>query len=277
MARTNTSATEILKQEEQPQFENAKTAKKRTIRERLELLAPEIEKALPSVITPDRFMRLALTATRQNKLLESCEDRTLFGALLLAAQLGLEPNTPLGHAYIIPYKNNRTGNTEAQFQIGYKGLLDLAYRTGDFKRIFAYTVYENDEFQIEYGLDHKCVHVPKLVDRGEPIGYYAVYVLKNGGEAFVFMSIEDIKRDRDKYSQAAKSGKSSPWDSDFDAMAKKTVLKRLLKYAPLSTEYKEVLIKDDSKATLNYKEGEKEAIEIDYDIYDDTPLETEEE
>ena len=204
-------------------------------------MKPQIEAALPSVITPERFTRMALTAVSSNPQLANCTPKSFMGALMQAAQLGLEPNTPLGQAYLIPYRNK--GTLEVQYQTGYKGLIDLAHRSGEFKNIEARVVYENDEFEFEYGLEPKLVHRPTKGDRGKPIYYYAVFTLVNGGFGFEVMSKEDIDIHKNKYSQAAGS-KYSPWNTAYDSMAKKTVLKQVLKYAPIKTEFAKQVIQD---------------------------------
>ena len=104
---------------------------------------------------------------------------SFIGALLNAAQLGLEVNTPLGLAYLIPYKNK--GQIECQFQLGYKGMITLAYRNPDIQTIQAQTVYENDEFIFEYGLNPKLIHRPAVTDRGEPVYFYALFKTIKGG------------------------------------------------------------------------------------------------
>lgn len=206
-------------------------------------MKPQIEAALPSVITTERFTRMALTAVSSNPKLANCTPKSFMGALMNAAQLGLEPNTPLGQAYLIPYKNK--GVDEVQFQIGYKGLVELAHRSGEFKNIEARVVYENDEFEYEYGLEPKLTHRPVKSNRGKPIYYYAVFTLVNGGFGFEVMSKEDIDIHKNKYSQAAGS-KYSPWNTAYDSMAKKTVLKQVLKYAPIKTEFARKINEDET-------------------------------
>jgi recombination protein RecT len=184
--------------------------------------------------------------------------------MMNAAQLGLEPNTPLGQAYLIPYKNK--GTLEAQFQIGYKGLIDLAYRSGQVKTIYAEEVYENDEFEYELGLEPKLVHKPAIKDRGEVIYYYAVFKLVNGGEGFTVMSKEDITRHMNRFSKAANAG-FSPWQTNFSEMAKKTVIKKVLKYAPLSTDImrsiaQDETIKSDLSADMSLVNDEVEYAEV---------------
>ena len=227
-----------------------------TIKEWITAMEPDIKKALPSVITAERFTRMALTAINVNPGLAECTPKSFMAALMTAAQLGLEPNTPLGQAYLIPFNNSRkdsrTGQwnkvKEVQFQLGYKGLIELAHRSGQFQVIMAQAVHANDEFRYELGLDPKLVHVPVLDNRGDVILYYGMYRLTNGGYGMEVMSKSDITAHRNKFSQASLKGKS-PWDDNFDAMAKKTVLKQLLKFAPISVEFVRELNQDDSVRT----------------------------
>jgi recombination protein RecT len=210
----------------------------------IESMKGEISKALPEVITPERFTRMALTAISTSGQLANSSPRSFLGALMNAAQLGLEPNTPLGQAYLIPFRNGKTGEIETQFQIGYKGLIDLAHRSGQFQVIYAKEVFENDEFEFEYGLDPKLEHKPHTGEnRGEVGYYYAVYRLVNGGFGFEVMSKSDVIAHAKKFSQAF-SKSYSPWSTNFDEMAKKTVLKKVLKYAPIKTEFVRAITED---------------------------------
>lgn len=206
-------------------------------------MKPQIEAALPKVITAERFTRMALTAVSSNPKLADCTPKSFMGALMQAAQLGLEPNTPLGQAYLIPYRNK--GVMEVQYQTGYKGLIELAHRSGQFKNIEAHTVFENDEFEYEYGLEPKLVHKPALKDRGGIIAFYAVFTLVNGGFGFEVMSKEDVDAHAKKYSQGFNSS-YSPWKTSYESMAKKTVLKQLLKYAPIRTEFAREMTADET-------------------------------
>lgn len=208
-------------------------------------MAPAVKRALPKQISPQRFVRVVFTAVRTNPRLQASTPESFLAAMMQAAQLGLEPNTPLGQAYLIPYYNRKLGKYEAQFQIGYQGLLELAYRTGEYRTIYAMPVYANDQFEYQYGLDEKLLHIPAAKPEGEPVSYYAVYHLRSGGHGFVVMSREQLIRYRDKYSVAGQSD-SSAWKTDFDSMAKKTVLKQLLKYAPKSAELIAQLAADES-------------------------------
>lgn len=205
----------------------------------------QIKAALPSVLTPERFTRIVLTTLSSNRQLQECKPETFLGAMMQSAQLGVEPNTPLGQAYLIPYRNH--GQLECQFQLGYKGYLSLFYRSGG-KDLQANEVYENDTFEFEFGLDPKLRHIPAMNDRGRVIAYYAVYRTKEGGSGFAVMSIENVKAHMHKYSKAAEKG-FSPWSTNFDEMAKKTVIKKALKYAPLSTEFVRAMSADETIKT----------------------------
>lgn len=216
---------------------------KTTMQGLIQAMEPQIRKALPSVITPERFTRMVLTALSSTPKLQTCTPQSFLGAMMQAAQLGVEPNTPLGQAYLIPYGN------VCQFQLGYKGLIDLAYRSGEVSSIQAHEVHENDVFEYEYGLEPKLKHIPAQKDRGNVIMYYAVLKLKNGGVGFEVMSREDVEKFAMKKSKAYRSG---PWQTDFDEMAKKTVLKKVLKYAPLKTEFARAVATDETvKSTLS--------------------------
>lgn len=237
---------------------------KKSMQQYIKSMEGEIKKALPSVITPERFTRMVLSAISVNPKLASCTPASFLGAMMSAAQLGLEPNTPLGQAYLIPYKNK--GVDEVQFQIGYKGLIDLAYRSGEVELVQAHIVYENDTFECEFGLEPKLVHKPADSNRGDPVKVYAMFKTKSGGYGFEVMSMDDVRNHAEKYSQAYKSG-FSPWKSNFEEMAKKTVLKKTLKYAPLKSDFVRAVVQDESIKT--------EISEDMYDVSNETVFEAE--
>lgn len=220
-----------------------KAPEQRTMQSYIKSMEGEIAKALPSVITPERFTRIVLSAISVNPKLGGCTPQSFLGAMMTSAQLGLEVNTPLGQAYVLPYMNK--GVMEAQFQLGYKGLIDLAYRSGEVEVIQAHVVYANDEFHCEYGLDPKLTHKPADRDRGEPVKVYAVFKTKSGGYGFEVMSMDDVRNHAAKYSKAYGSN-FSPWKTNFEEMAKKTVLKRVLKYAPLKSDFVRAAVQDET-------------------------------
>jgi recombinase, phage recT family len=233
----------------------------RSMKDLIVSMEGQIAKALPSVITPERFTRMVLTAMSTNKELGLCTPNSFLGAMMQAAQLGVEPNTPLGQAYLIPYKNK--GTLECQFQLGYKGLIDLAYRSGEVKDIQAHEVHENDTFEYELGLEPKLKHIPALKDRGAVIMYYAIFHTKDGGYGFNVMSVDDVQEHARKYSKAYGSS-FSPWKSNFDEMAKKTVLKKCLKYAPIKTEFARSISTDETIKTTIAADMAEATDETDY-------------
>lgn len=216
-----------------------------TMQDYIKKMQGEIAKALPSVLTPERFTRITLSALSTNPKLAQTTPKSFLGAMMTAAQLGMEPNTPLGQAYLIPFKNH--GVLECQFQLGYKGLIDLAYRSGSVKTIQAQVVHQNDVFEVEYGTGDHLTFKPLLTgDRGDPVSVWAMFQTKDGGYGFSVMSMEDVRAHARKYSKAFDNG---PWQTNFEEMAKKTVLKQCLKYAPLSTEFVRQAASDETIKT----------------------------
>ncbi len=225
-----------------------------------------IKAALPAVMTPERFTRITLSALSTNPKLQECTPSSFLGAMMTAAQLGLEPNTPLGQAYLIPYWNSKKRCRECQFQLGYKGLIDLAYRSGEVSMIMAQVVYENDEFSYSFGLEPTLKHVPVGKDRGSAVYVYAMFKTKDGGYGYEVMSIDDVRNHAKKFSQAYDSG---PWKTNFEEMAKKTVLKRVLKYAPLKSEFLRAAAQDEvvkTELSPDMYEVPNSCIEADYNV-----------
>lgn len=239
-----------VKNELEKRAENKNSTKKltknMTIADMVKTLEPEIKRALPAVLTPERFMRMALSAINNTPELADCTPMSFIAALMNAAQLGLEPNTPLGQAYLIPYKNK--GILECQFQIGYKGLLDLAYRTGQVQVIQAQIVREYDDFEYQYGLDSKLIHRPAEGERGKITYIYGLFKLMNRGFGFEVSNKADMDAFAVKYSKSFGS-RYSPWETNYEDMAKKTVIKRALKYAPVSADLQKALSMDESIKT----------------------------
>lgn len=220
-----TASTEVAVKQEAPI-----TARRREIAG----MRPEFQRALGDERLAERFVRVALTALGRNPELGDCTSETLLGALLTCSVLRLEPNDPRGLAYLIPFKNSKQNTVEAQLVIGYKGLIDLAYRSGQIKTIAAEPVHENDYF-VEQRWPRQLTHKAAQGDRGKPVVYYAAVEYKDGGQDFTVMSVDEIERHRDLYAKGYKRD-DSPWKTAFDAMARKTVLRRLAKMMPLSVE-----------------------------------------
>ena len=236
---------ELAKKAESTKVEK-KLTKSMSIEDLIKAMKPEIKKALPEVITPERFTRMALSALNTTPKLRECTQMSFLAALMNAAQLGLESNTPLGQAYLIPYNNK--GTLECQFQIGYKGLIDLSYRNPQMQIISAQAVYENDEFEYELGLHPRLEHRPTLGERGEVRLFYGFFKLVNGGVGFEVMSKAAMDAYAREYSKAFDS-LFSPWKSNYIGMAKKTIIKQALKYAPLKTDFRKALSNDETIKT----------------------------
>lgn len=226
--------------------EIARAKMKNTIKASL----PQFTSALPKAIKPERFQSMVLTAVNTNQKLMACDPLSVVASALQSAQLGLEPNTPLGQAYLIPYEERKMVNgvwqtvrTVCNFQIGYRGLITLAFNSGELQSLDAQEVYANDDFDFNYGLNMTLKHIPATHNRKQPgekpTHYYAVYKLKNGGQGMAVMTYEDVLEHAKKFSKTynKKTGKfSGPWADNFDAMAKKTVLLKLMKYMPMAVD-----------------------------------------
>ena len=232
-----------------------------TLRHLVSQMAPGIQRALPAMIGKERFIRCAQSAISNNAKLAECTQNSFIGALMSAAQLGLEPNTPLGQAYLIPYSG------VVQFQLGYKGLIELARRAGI--TIQVHEICEKDLFEYEYGLDPKLRHVPSLTGRGKVIGYYCLWKNKDGQYGIEVASRSEIDAFAKEKSQAYKNG---PWKTDFDAMAKKTMIKRALKYAPVAVEGGNGIAADNTVKNVSLKDIESDGFDINL-VKDETPQE----
>lgn len=196
----------------------------------------QIEAALPKHVTADRLMRVCLTEMRRNPSLQRCDPMSFLGAVVTAASLGLEPGGALGQCYLIPY------GKEVNFQIGYRGQIDIARRSGNIVSISARCIYEGDDFEIEYGTDEKLTHIPRF--KSDKILYvYAVAQLKDGGTQFEVMSTEAIEKHRKQYSKSA-----NVWNTAWDEMAKKTLVRRLFKMLPTSIELASALDAEERPA-----------------------------
>lgn len=232
-----TNIAELRKQSKLP----AKQAGGGNVQAFFEHNKPTLVAVLPKHLSADRMLKIALGALRTTPKLMECTVESLFGAIVTCSQLGLEPNTPMGHAYLIPFGNRKANRTDVQLIIGYKGLVDLARRSGQIESISARIVHENDDFDVEYGTVDEIRHKPLIFgDRGDVIGVYAVGKLKDGGRQFEFMSVAEVNKIRDGsqgYQTAVRYNRTdNPWISHWEEMAKKSAIRRLCKYLPMSIE-----------------------------------------
>lgn len=192
------------------------------------------------------FATSVIQITNSNAMLRTAEPTSIFNAACMAATLNLPLQNGLGFAYIVPFKNNKERKVEAQFQIGYKGFIQLAQRSGQFKRLVALPVYKNQLLKKDFinGFEFDWEQEPEKDEN--PIGYYAYFKLVNDFSAELYMSHDDIVKHAQRYSQTFKKG-FGVWHDNFEAMALKTVIKLLLsKQAPLSVEMQQAVLADQS-------------------------------
>lgn len=235
------------------------------IRDLLEDRKEEFGKALQNNIDPGQFVRAALTMVSENVALMDCTPSSLYSSLMKAAQLSLSPDGMLGQAYLVPYGD------QAQLIIGYKGLRELALRTGKYRDVRARIVYKKDDFNIGYGDDEFIEHTPFEGDRGEMRGVYAVAVNTDGSTIFEFMWANEVNAHRDQYSRGWKK-KDSMWQTAPERAWEKTVIRRLCNRLQLSVVAQGVLaVEDRIEAELDIPERTKEeAIDVETgEILDD--------
>jgi recombination protein RecT len=195
----------------------------------------QFEVALPNRADVGRFIRVALTEIRKNPDLLKCDPNSLAGSVLQAAQVGLEVGGIFGHAYLVPYKS------ECQLQVGYRGFIELARRSGQIVSISARVVREGDHFDYEYGLQEKLIHRPGISSQSKLTHVYAVARMKDGGHQFEVMTYDQVEHVR----KSSPGGNRGPWRDHFEEMAKKTVIRRLFKYLPVSAEAQAAVTLDE--------------------------------
>ncbi|MFR7746818.1 MAG: recombinase RecT [Eggerthellaceae bacterium] len=206
---------------------------------------PRIKDVMPKHMSPERMFQIALSAINTTPKLAECSPATILSCIMKCSALGLEPSAVdgLGRAYILPYRSKQ--GMQAQMIIGYKGMLDLARRSGQIKDISARAVYEGDEFEYSFGLDERLHHRPaaREHEQGEkPTHVYMVAHFKDGGHYVDVMTAQEVEAVR-KRSKAANNG---PWVTDYEAMAKKTVIRRAFPYLPVSVEAMNAAASDDT-------------------------------
>ncbi|TLS38976.1 recombinase RecT [Pseudalkalibacillus caeni] len=244
----NGNANKIKQKLAQKAETNPERKNQLSLQDYFERMRPQIEKLLPKQVSAKQLLQIAYTQVRKNPKLQQADIRTLLLAVMQAAELGLKPGV-LGEAYLIPFYNSRTGQLEVEFQIGYKGFIQLLYRTGQVASITVQGVYEADDFEAVYGSNQLLYHKPNLdtEDRGRVTKYYIYIRFKDGSESFEVMSRKQIENHMRRFTRSKYEGEIiGPWKEDFDAMAKKTVIKQHLKYLPLSSEIREQVDMDET-------------------------------
>ena len=215
----------------------------------------QIQAALPKHMTPERMARIVTTEIRKNQGLVKCDRNSFLGAVIQCAQLGLEPGNSLGHAYILPY------GKQAQLIVGYRGMIDLARRSGQIVSISARTVREGDEFAYEYGLHENLTHKPSEEESDQISYVYAVAKLRDGGVQFEVMSKAQIEKVREQ----SKAKDSGPWKTHWEEMAKKTVIRRLFKYLPVSVEIQRAVTLDEA-ADAGLPQNNEYVFDCDFEV-----------
>lgn len=242
--------TEMTKESTNEAIVISKGKTQKTLGEILISQKKQIESALPKHLTADRMLRIIMTEIRTNPKLKECSIPSVIGSVIQASQLGLEPGGILGKSYLIPYKSK--DGMECQFIVGYRGMIELARRSGQVVSIRVREVHENDKFEYSYGMNEKCEHVQAEGDRGEFKGVYAIIEMRDGGKQFEYMTAAEINKIRDctsSYSYWVRSGmKGTPpiWEKHYVEMAKKTVIRRIFKYLPISIEIQSAIGLDEA-------------------------------
>ncbi|OED40266.1 hypothetical protein ACH42_17295 [Endozoicomonas sp. (ex Bugula neritina AB1)] len=234
MKRNSSTKKQTSKQSVKSVDQSVPGTQQPTIKDLLRKNKNTISQALENTpLTPERLLSVCMTELRKTPKLRECTQTSLLGSIIQSAQLGLEPGSALGNCYLIPFWNNKAGSLECQFMVGYRGMLDLARRSGAIINIDARVVFAADDFDLLYGTETRIIHKPKLSgDRGGLIGVYAVAQLQGGGSQVEYMSVEQVFAIRD----TSKAKDYGPWKTHFEEMAKKTVIRRLFKYLPVSVE-----------------------------------------
>lgn len=202
---------------------------------------------LPKHMTAERMARIALIETRKNARLSQADPASLIGAIMVASQLGLEPGVQ-GMSYLVPYWNSKRECYEVQLQVGYKGMMELAWRSNRVGSIYPETVRDGDTFSYQYGTDPKIIHVPGSGDRGGITHFYcSAKLVPSGHPQFKVMELAQVEKIRDQHSKSGKDKAQGfvPWRDHFEAMGLKTVIRRTCKYLPASPEFLTAIALDE--------------------------------
>lgn len=231
----------------------------------------DITAILPKHVDFHRMKQLFVLSVKNVPKLLDCEPASLMKALFTAASMGLEPDPYFGQVYLLPYGKN------VQVIPGYKGLLQLVRNSGEITSITAQAVCKNDVFEYNLASGERPKHVPPFSDRGDAQAYYCIANFRDGGFHFELMTKEDVEKIKAR-SAAAKSG-SSPWNTDYDEMAKKTVIRRAVKRLPisLSKQARVALMAEDAYATGKVLEVDTngDAVDIWAEPVEEAPAQTE--
>lgn len=241
--------------------------KQSQIAQALQAWGGNLQMTLPKHLTPDRFIQMATSIIAKNPAIAECSAQSVIGAILQASILGFPPVEALGYCYFVPFNNKRPGGEwvkEIQFQIGYKGFMDLARRSGKIETIHAFVVVEGDEFDYALGLNPTITHKP-CGEVAKPDGSnirfaYAVVKYRDGGFGFEVLPKARIEQLRMR-SPMARNGLTGAWKTDYESMAKAKAIKQLAKSMPLTIDAMSTLASDERVIHAdNFREG---ALDID--------------
>ena len=225
-----------------------KPSARQVVRDLLDRNVDALRLSLPKAMDADRFARLLLTAANTNPTLFECSPSSFLAAGVACAQLGLEPNDARGLAYLIPFKDKRRGLI-VQVIIGYRGMMDLARRSGMVTSIHSIPVYKGDDFDYTLGLYPTLKHVPGDHDeKAEDLTHVYAVAKIAGDPQFVVLTRRQVDKAKAQ-STAAASGKS-PWQTHYVEMAQKTAVRRLCKYLPQTVEVAQALDSEERPLTL---------------------------
>ena len=227
---------------------------------------PQIQAVMPRHMSSERLFQLAVSSINHTPQLLEATPETILACVMKCSALGLEPSAVdgLGRAYILPYRNRKAGIVEAQFVLGYKGMLELCRNSGELKSIEARAVHEGDTFEFEYGLNETLRHIP-CANGGPMTHVYCVAKFKDGGHYIDVMTKDEV----DAIRKRSKASQSGPWVTDYEAMARKTVIRRAFPYLPVSVEAQEAAAADET--TPNYGGVLNPVIEVQDAVVTDQP------
>ena len=216
-----------------------------------------------------RFISSIISAVNANSTLQECTNASILSAALLGESLNLSPSPQLGQYYMVPFKNNNAGVKVAQFQLGYKGYIQLAIRSGQYKKLNVLAIKEGELINfnpLDEEIEVKLIADEAEREKAETIGYYAMFEYTNGFKKAMYWSKEKMKAHAIKYSQGyaadvKKGTKWTFWSKDFDGMAYKTMLRQIIsKWGIMSIEMQTAL--DSDMAVIN-EDGTKDYVEMD--------------
>lgn len=241
----------------------------KTIESMLEARIDLLRRILPQHLTPERIIKVSLLARSRNPLLLQCTADSFLLAILQCAEIGLEPSGAMGGAHLVPFKNKKTEQYEAILIVDYRGLMDLARRSGQIRSIEAHIIHKLDSYDVEFGIDAQLKHRPCLEgDPGEMVAVYAMAKLADGATQVHVMSRYAVDKIRSR-SRAAQFG---PWVTDYEEMAKKTVIRQICKYLPKSREMQNAIDLDDA---TEHNEAPLVDLELPEDVRPKKPTQTE--